>query len=70
MPPLICYCTSQGVSEEEIEGIDTKGGSSQEKCYTSLERWQDKLGDSATITSLAKFLRESNQERLSRTFSF
>ncbi|WAR07099.1 DTHD1-like protein [Mya arenaria] len=60
------FANKLGVPKTDIEGIESRGGSGQEMCYSSLEKWSASAGDQATIATLARLLRSDRQDRLSR----
>ncbi|KAK3098637.1 hypothetical protein FSP39_021461 [Pinctada imbricata] len=58
--------TNLGVPETEVIEIDRSKPSVQEKCFHSLQRWQDTSGESATLPILAEQLKTSKYKQLAR----
>lgn len=56
--------TRLGVSEDDVTEIDQSGPSVQQKCFSSLQRWQRSAGDEATLPILSEKLRVCRYRQL------
>lgn len=58
--------TRLGVSEDDVTEIDQSAPSVQQKCFSSLQRWQRSAGDEATLPILSEKLRVCRYRQLAR----
>lgn len=56
--------TRLGVSEDDVTEIDQSAPSVQQKCFSSLQRWQRSAGDDATLPILSEKLRVCRYRQL------
>ncbi|XP_062566933.1 death domain-containing protein 1-like, partial [Saccostrea cucullata] len=55
-----------GVSSDDVNEIDQSAPSIQQKCFSSLQRWQKSVGDEATLPILSEKLRVCKYRQLAR----
>lgn len=61
--------TRLGVSEDDVTEIDQSAPSVQQKCFSSLQRWQRSAGDEATLPILSEKLRVCRYRQLASKYT-